>query len=103
MIFTSTSHIGRVKKENQDAMGHLETEHGSLFVVCDGVGGLPNGACVIYRYVVHALSSPRPMLTVDRVQTRCKGIAWSVLQYRTLPVKDRGTSKQYFQKEPHTL
>ena len=44
MIFASTNHIGRVRKENQDAMGYLETEHGSLFVVCDGVGGLPNGA-----------------------------------------------------------
>ena len=44
MIFTSTSHVGRVRKENQDAMGHLETEHGGLFVVCDGVSGLPNGA-----------------------------------------------------------
>ena len=44
MVFASTSHAGRIRKENQDALGHLKTETGNLFVVCDGVGGLPNGA-----------------------------------------------------------
>ncbi len=44
MIYASTSHVGLVKKENQDALGHIDTELGSLFVVCDGVSGLPNGA-----------------------------------------------------------
>ena len=44
MIFASTCHLGLVKKENEDALGHLENKHGNLFVVCDGVGGLPNGA-----------------------------------------------------------
>ena len=44
MIFASTSHIGHVRKENQDAFGHLEIEGGNVFVVCDGVSGLPSGA-----------------------------------------------------------
>ena len=44
MIFSSISHIGLIRKENQDAIGHLETEFGSLYIICDGVGGLPNGA-----------------------------------------------------------
>ena len=44
MIYASTSHIGLVPKENQDAIGHIDTELETLFVVCDGVSGLPNGA-----------------------------------------------------------
>lgn len=44
MIFASTSNVGRVRKENQDALGYLETDAGSLFVICDGLSGLPNGA-----------------------------------------------------------
>ena len=44
MISASTSHVGLVRKENQDALQYLTTKFGDLFVVCDGVGGLPNGA-----------------------------------------------------------
>ena len=44
MIFASTSNIGLIRKENQDALGYLKTDSGELFVVCDGVSGLPNGA-----------------------------------------------------------
>ena len=44
MIFSSTSNIGLIRKENQDALGYLKTDSGELFVVCDGVSGLPNGA-----------------------------------------------------------
>ena len=44
MIFSTTSHIGLIRKENQDEMGYLKTDSGELFIVCDGVGGLPNGA-----------------------------------------------------------
>ena len=44
MIFVSLTHLGKVRRENQDALGHLETNNGALFVVCDGVSGLPNGA-----------------------------------------------------------
>ena len=43
MIFATTSHIGLIRKENQDALGHLKTNGGELFVVCDGVSGFPNG------------------------------------------------------------
>ena len=44
MIFASTSNIGLIRKENQDALGYLKTDSSELFVVCDGVSGLPNGA-----------------------------------------------------------
>ena len=44
MTSASISHVGLVRKENQDALQYLTTKYGDLFVVCDGVGGLPNGA-----------------------------------------------------------
>ena len=44
MIFASTSNIGLIRKENQDALGYLKIDSSELFVVCDGVSGLPNGA-----------------------------------------------------------
>ena len=44
MIYASISHKGLVKKENQDTLGHIIMDLGALFVVCDGVSGLPNGA-----------------------------------------------------------
>ena len=43
MIFISTTNVGLARKENQDFLGHLETNKGYLFIVCDGVGGLQNG------------------------------------------------------------
>jgi len=43
MIFISTTNVGFSRKENQDFLGHLEINKGHLFIVCDGVGGLPNG------------------------------------------------------------
>ena len=44
MIFSSITHIGLIKKENQDYIGHIKTEKGDLFVVCDGLSGLNDGA-----------------------------------------------------------
>ena len=44
MIFATTSHIGLIRKENQDALGYFKTNDGELFVVCDGISGFPNGA-----------------------------------------------------------
>ena len=44
MIFAYTTHVGLQRSENQDSLGHLKIGANNLFVVCDGVGGLPNGA-----------------------------------------------------------
>ena len=44
MVFSSTTNIGLVRNENQDALGHLKIDSGELFIICDGVGGLPSGA-----------------------------------------------------------
>ena len=43
MKFISHSHIGKVKKNNQDSIGHKSSPLGNLFIICDGVSGLPNG------------------------------------------------------------
>ena len=44
MISTKKTHVGLVRTENQDSLGHTKVGGNNLFVVCDGVGGLPNGA-----------------------------------------------------------
>ena len=44
MISANTTHVGLVRAENQDALGYIKVGANDLFVVCDGVGGLPNGA-----------------------------------------------------------
>jgi len=36
--------MGLVKTENQDSLGSIKIGTNDLFVICDGVGGLPNGA-----------------------------------------------------------
>ena len=58
MIYSSTSHVGLVKKESQDALGHLFTDLGTLFVVCDGVSGLPNGALASQIALAWVISHP---------------------------------------------
>ena len=44
MISAKTTHIGLVRTENQDSLGYIKVGTNDLFVICDGVGGLPNGA-----------------------------------------------------------
>ena len=44
MISAKTTHIGLVRTENQDSLGYIKVGTNDLFVVCDGVSGLPNGA-----------------------------------------------------------
>jgi protein phosphatase len=40
----SLSHIGLVRRENQDRMGHFTTGCGEIFVVADGMGGHKGGS-----------------------------------------------------------
>ena len=44
MISANTTHMGLVRTENQDSLGYIKVGTNHLFVICDGVGGLPNGA-----------------------------------------------------------
>ena len=44
MISAKTTHMGLVRTENQDSLGQIKVGANDLFVVCDGVSGLPNGA-----------------------------------------------------------
>ena len=43
MVFSYISHKGLIKTTNQDSIGHKECNNNRIFVVCDGVGGLPKG------------------------------------------------------------
>ena len=43
MIIAETTHVGLQRSENQDSLGRKSVLEHHLFVVCDGVGGLPNG------------------------------------------------------------
>ena len=36
--------MGLVRTENQDSLGYIKVGTNDLFVICDGVSGLPNGA-----------------------------------------------------------
>ena len=44
MISAKTTHMGLVRTENQDSLRYIKVGTNDLFVICDGVGGLPNGA-----------------------------------------------------------
>ena len=39
----SLTHVGRVRKENEDHIGYAQTRNGHVFVVCDGMGGHVGG------------------------------------------------------------
>ena len=56
--------ITNAREENQDAFGHYDTAYGSLFVVCDGFGGLTRGQIASERateafadFIDHAAST----------------------------------------------
>ena len=39
----SLSHVGLIRKENEDNLGYAQTPNGHVFVVCDGMGGHVGG------------------------------------------------------------
>ena len=43
LSFISNTNRGLSYQCNEDSLGHIQTPHGDLFIVCDGVGGLPGG------------------------------------------------------------
>ena len=44
MIAVQKTHMGLVRTENQDSLENIKVGTNDLFVICDGVSGLPNGA-----------------------------------------------------------
>lgn len=42
-IYSETSHKGNVRQENEDSCQIAETANGTIFVVCDGMGGAAEG------------------------------------------------------------
>jgi serine/threonine protein phosphatase PrpC len=43
MKISSGTHIGLVRKRNEDNLGYIETPNGHLIIVCDGMGGHKGG------------------------------------------------------------
>jgi len=60
MIIAETTHMGLQRSENQDSLGRKSVLDHHLFVVCDGVGGLPNGKLASKTVVQSLLSAFYP-------------------------------------------
>ncbi len=60
MIIAETTHVGLQRSENQDCLGRKSLLDHHLFVVCDGVGGLPNGKLASKTAVQSLLSAFSP-------------------------------------------
>ena len=92
MEFASITNIGLVRKENQDSLGNLSNENGHLFVVCDGVGGLPNGA-LASKTAVDSILADFPLNSEEQpevwLRTAMKNAQMSVM---TIGPKPLGTT-----------
>ena len=89
MIFASTSNIGLIRKENQDALEYLKTDSGELFVVCDGVSGLPNGALAsktVVDSILAVFSSNTKGRPEIQVQTAMQKAQNAVMNTNTKPL-----------------
>jgi len=73
MISTKKTHVGLVRSENQDSLGHTKVGNNNLFVVCDGVGGLPNGA-LASKTAVDSIISNFAMISSIEPETHLKSI-----------------------------
>ena len=63
--------MGLVRTENQDSLGSIKVGANDLFVICDGVGGLPNGA-LASKTAVDSIISDFSMISSSGSETHLK-------------------------------
>jgi serine/threonine protein phosphatase PrpC len=92
MISAKTTHMGLVRTENQDSLGYIKVGANDLFVICDGVGGLPNGA-LASKTAVDSIISDFSMMSSAEPETHL--LSASDLMERKLLTEEIGAPDNF--------
>jgi serine/threonine protein phosphatase PrpC len=88
LIIAETTHVGLQRAENQDSLGRKSIDNYHLFVVCDGVGGLPNGKLASETAVQSLLDAFKPKNSgvPESLQLAMESSQSSVMSARSKPL-----------------
>ena len=92
MTSAKTTHMGLVRTENQDSLGYIKVGTNDLFVICDGVGGLPNGA-LASKTAVDSIISDFSMMSSSGPETHL--LSTSDLMERKLLTEEIGVPDNF--------
>ena len=89
MVSAQTTHMGLVRMENQDSLGYVNVGGNDLFVVCDGVSGLPNGALAsktAVESIISAFSTTSTLEPEAHLQSAMKKAQNTVMKTNPKPI-----------------